>query len=203
MSDIEPRKRPRQTRSVTTVAVILEAAAHILERDGLDALTTNAVAERAGVSIGSLYQYFPGKAALLAELIRSERTNLAARIDAIAATPPRELGPLVVLLINAAVDHQLARPAFARALDFAEQALPLDEETAALSRYLAQTIANLLAPHKTKDGLQAARDLVALAKGMIDAAGLAGETDRAGLAQRVIRAALGYLRPITPTEDGH
>lgn len=199
MSDLEPRKRPRQTRSATTVAAILEAAAHILERDGFDALTTNAVAERAGVSIGSLYQYFPGKAALLAELVRSERAKLAARIDAIASAPPRDLEPLVVLLIGAAVEHQLARPALARALDYAEQALPLDEETAALTHRLAITIANLLAPHH-REALQAARDLVALAKGMIDAAGLAGETDRSDLARRVNLAALGYLRPSAPND---
>jgi AcrR family transcriptional regulator len=191
MSDLEPRKRPRQTRSATTVAAILEAAAHILERDGFDALTTNAVAERAGVSIGSFYQYFPGKAALLAELVRSERATLAA--------PPRDLEPLVVLLIGAAVEHQLARPALARALDYAEQALPLDEETAALTHRLAITIANLLAPHH-REALQAARDLVALAKGMIDAAGLAGETDRSDLARRVNLAALGYLRPSAPND---
>jgi AcrR family transcriptional regulator len=73
---VDPRKRPRQRRSEATVDAILEAAARILESDGLDALTTNAVADRAGVSVGSLYQYFPGKTALLAELIRRERGAL-------------------------------------------------------------------------------------------------------------------------------
>lgn len=51
----DPRKRPRQARSVATFEAILEAAARILE------INTNAVAELAGVSIGSLYQYFPSK----------------------------------------------------------------------------------------------------------------------------------------------
>ena len=54
---LEPRKRPHQQRSAATVDAILEAAAHILERKGLDALTTNSVAELAGISIGSFYQY--------------------------------------------------------------------------------------------------------------------------------------------------
>ena len=59
------RKMPRQTRSKTTVESILTASAHILGRRGWDGFTTNEVAEVAGVSIGSLYQYFPNKLALL------------------------------------------------------------------------------------------------------------------------------------------
>lgn len=82
---LEPRKRPHQQRSAATVDAILEAAARILERRGLDALTTNAVAALAGVSIGSLYQYFPGKAAILAELIRRERLILLAGIDRLSS----------------------------------------------------------------------------------------------------------------------
>jgi AcrR family transcriptional regulator len=63
------RKRPRQVRSQATVEAILEATAHILAGQGYEALTTNAVAARAGVSIGSLYQYFPSKEALVGELM--------------------------------------------------------------------------------------------------------------------------------------
>jgi len=60
-----PRKKPRQDRSHTTVASILEAAARIFVEKGFEATTTNAIAKHAGVSIGSLYQYFPNKLALL------------------------------------------------------------------------------------------------------------------------------------------
>lgn len=113
---LEPRKRPHQQRSAATVDAILEAA-RILERKGLDALTTNAVAELAGVSIGSLYQYFPGKAAILAELIRRERLILLAGIDRIAHAPGDSLKDDVCSLIRIAVAHQLLRPALARALE--------------------------------------------------------------------------------------
>jgi AcrR family transcriptional regulator len=61
------RKRPRQRRSRDTVDVMLEAAAQMFSREGL-ATTTNRIAERAGVSIGTLYQYFPNKHAMLHEL---------------------------------------------------------------------------------------------------------------------------------------
>lgn len=53
-----PRNQPRQPRSRMTVSVILDAAVRVLEQDGWDALTTSRVAEVAGVSVGTLYQYF-------------------------------------------------------------------------------------------------------------------------------------------------
>jgi len=56
-----PRKLPQQDRSKVTVEAILTAAAHILTEHGYDNTSTNRIAERAGVSIGSLYQYFPNK----------------------------------------------------------------------------------------------------------------------------------------------
>ena len=65
-----PRKRPCQERSRFTVEAILEAAADILVRDGYERLTTNRIADRAGVNVASLYQYFPGKEAIVAELQR-------------------------------------------------------------------------------------------------------------------------------------
>src|SRR5215468_7419487 len=65
-----PRKLPRQERSRFTVDTILEAAADILVRDGYEKLTTNRIADRAGVNVASIYQYFPGKAAIVAELRR-------------------------------------------------------------------------------------------------------------------------------------
>ncbi len=62
------RKTPRQRRSAETVEAILTAAAHILEKEGFEAATTNRVAVEAGVSIGSLYQYFPNKESLVRAL---------------------------------------------------------------------------------------------------------------------------------------
>ena len=66
------RKSARQSRAHETIDAILEAAARIVSRDGVATLTTNRIAEIAGVSIGSLYQYFPGKDAVLHALVRRE-----------------------------------------------------------------------------------------------------------------------------------
>ena len=69
---IETRKKPRQVRSAALVATILEAAVQVLEREGAGRFTTSRVAERAGVSVGSVYQYFPNKAAILFRLQSDE-----------------------------------------------------------------------------------------------------------------------------------
>ena len=69
---ISPRKQPRQVRSTRLVADILEAAARVLARDGAHRFTTARVAEAAGISVGSLYQYFPNKEAILFRLQTTE-----------------------------------------------------------------------------------------------------------------------------------
>jgi AcrR family transcriptional regulator len=66
---LTPRKLPKQARSEATVEAVLEAAAQVFERHGYAAGTTNRIAERAGVSIGTLYQYFPNKDAILVALV--------------------------------------------------------------------------------------------------------------------------------------
>lgn len=77
------RRRPLQRRSQETVEVILRATAQILSHDGLEHLTTNGVAERAGVSVGSLYQYFPDKEALVAEVRRRYEEAFRERLVAL------------------------------------------------------------------------------------------------------------------------
>jgi AcrR family transcriptional regulator len=90
---IYPRKQPQQARSAELVAAILTAAAQVLEKEGASLFTTARIAERAGVSIGSLYQYFPNKAAILFQLQRDEwrkTANILRGLIEDAQRPPME-----------------------------------------------------------------------------------------------------------------
>jgi AcrR family transcriptional regulator len=73
-----PRRKPKQPRALATRAAIFEAAAQILEREGEAHFNTNRIAERAGVSVGTLYQYFPDKNAILVQMARAEMAALEA-----------------------------------------------------------------------------------------------------------------------------
>ena len=78
---LEPRKLPKQPRSEATVQAVLEAAAQVFERHGYAAGTTNRIAERAGVSIGTLYQYFPNKDAILVTLVHRHLAESTAALQ--------------------------------------------------------------------------------------------------------------------------
>lgn len=73
-----PRKRPRQSRSQQLVRAVREACVKILEEEGPDRLTTQRIADVAGVNIASVYQYFPNKEAVLADVFEQQMTVLAA-----------------------------------------------------------------------------------------------------------------------------
>ncbi len=111
------RKTPRQSRSSTLVDDILEAAARVLVEQGFEAMTTNMVAERAGVSVGSLYQYFPHKAALVAELIErradAERDFMQAWIAEVSG---RDLVESIEAIVRGALAFRATAPDLHRAL---------------------------------------------------------------------------------------
>lgn len=85
--NISPKKLPRQRRAIATVDALIEAATYILSRDGLGGFTANKVAEKAGVNIASLYQYFPNKEALIFHLVQQTWTRQLERIAPILARP--------------------------------------------------------------------------------------------------------------------
>jgi AcrR family transcriptional regulator len=105
---LEFRKRPSQERSRELVEWIVEAAARVVQRDGYEGLTTNHIAEEAGVSIGSVYQYFPTKDAILAELTRrhvEEGMGAFREIFVLWRTdPPSDLALAVRSLVQLSVD---------------------------------------------------------------------------------------------------
>jgi AcrR family transcriptional regulator len=110
-----PRKEASQERSRATVDALVEATARILVREGFDKASTNRIAEVAGVSVGSLYQYFPSKEALVAAVIERHRQAIMQVVRgelAEAANQPMEQGvrTLVAVAVKAhRVDPKLHR----------------------------------------------------------------------------------------------
>jgi AcrR family transcriptional regulator len=104
--NLRPRKTPRQTRAVETRARILDAARGVFATHGYAAGTTNRIAGAAGLSVGSLYQYFPNKDAILVELVREHieegTREVLAGIEH-AGDPPRDGPDAVAALVSAVV----------------------------------------------------------------------------------------------------
>jgi AcrR family transcriptional regulator len=112
---ISSRKQPKQARSSGLVAAILDAAVQVLAKEGAQRFTTARVAEKAGVSVGSLYQYFPNKAAILFRLQGDEWRQTAALLRGIledVRRPPLErLRTLVHVFIRSECDEAAVRVA--------------------------------------------------------------------------------------------
>jgi AcrR family transcriptional regulator len=112
---LSSRKQPQQARSTELVEAVLDAAVQVLAKEGAQRFTTARVAEKAGVSVGSLYQYFPNKAAILFRLQSDEWRQTSELLRGIltdAATPPLErLRTLVHAFIRSECDEAAVRGA--------------------------------------------------------------------------------------------
>jgi AcrR family transcriptional regulator len=112
-----PRKQASQARSRATVDALVEATARILVREGFDAASTNRIAELAGVSVGSLYQYFPSKEALVAAVIdRHHREIMQVVRGALAEVASEPLEPAVRKLVAVAIEAHRVDPKLHRVL---------------------------------------------------------------------------------------
>lgn len=110
---LEPRKSPLQERSRATVEFILAAAAQVFDDTGYGSATTNRIAERAGVSIGTLYQYFPGKEALAGMLLErhvEQGAVLIGRLVRHARTRRMSLRRTLRLFVGAMLEFHADRP---------------------------------------------------------------------------------------------
>jgi AcrR family transcriptional regulator len=110
-----PRKLPQQDRSRITVEAILEATTRILTEEGYDKANTNYIAERAGISVGSLYQYFPNKESLMTALMAQHAQQMAELVESnlnhLFDSPPKIAIPELVKVAIAIhlIDPQLHR----------------------------------------------------------------------------------------------
>jgi AcrR family transcriptional regulator len=137
MEDVPMRHRPQQARSQERVDLILDTAADFIAEVGYEAVTTNAIAERAGISIGSLYRYFPDKDAILRGLSVRHLEQLRAIYDQVFTEDLVYLPLEVVLdrIVDPFVELQVVCPAFKQILlgsdvsaDIAAASEEMDEE---------------------------------------------------------------------------
>ncbi len=180
---MKPRKSARQARSADTIAVIVEAAARILEAAGLAGFTTNAIAERAGVSVGSLYQYFPNKDAITRALIRRELETLEAAVSAI--DPVHGVPTPLTRLVTIAVKQQLDRPALAQLLEIEEERLGASVDIDPVRERVAQALAVILDVEGRPAGRDVVQDVMAMIAALVNAAASRGERDIARLVVRL------------------
>jgi len=106
---LTPRKTPVQARSTASVEAILQATAQVLEECGKQKLTTTRVAARAGVSVGTLYQYFPNKSSLLQAALRRHLQGVADAVERVCEEQKGcPLRPMMERLIHGFLDAKLA-----------------------------------------------------------------------------------------------
>jgi AcrR family transcriptional regulator len=138
------RKRPRQRRARETVEAIVEAAARILAEHRPAQLTTNRIAERAGVSVGSLYQYFPDRRAVIRALYERELARAEALRPAVLDDPTRPLAERLRAAVDWHFDVHAANPALAKVLRLlVREVLPASERGRLLSLRAARVRATV------------------------------------------------------------
>jgi AcrR family transcriptional regulator len=142
-----PRREPRQERSRRQVNALLDAAAHVFAEVGYDTATTNAIAQRAGASIGSLYQFFPNKAAIFHALTLRYHTQLHDLLNQVMSIEMARL-PLAQLIdttINTFYTFARSEPGFTQIVQSARHSPELVATDNALIGESVERFAALLA----------------------------------------------------------
>lgn len=160
---ISSRKQPKQARSANLVAAILDAAVQVLTKEGAQRFTTARVAEKAGVSIGSLYQYFPNKAAILFRLQSDEWRQTADLLRGILEDdekPPLErLRTLVHAFLRSECDEAAMRVALNDAAPVYRDA-PETEQAMASGERIVQDFMQEALPEASEATRALAGDLI-------------------------------------------
>jgi AcrR family transcriptional regulator len=190
---LKARKKPGQARSQETVNVILEASARILESEGLRGFNTNAIAAKAGVSIGSLYQYFPNKDSIVLALIgRFEQAFHDAVVKAVQEGKGKGLTSCLRLVVRALVSAHYYRPGLNRVLEMEEERLGSEADSTAFH----ESVLRVLRDHQNEIVLPVSgtteRAVIAILRALVDL-GLASGASPRSTEQRAMRAVCGYL----------
>ncbi|NWB85717.1 TetR family transcriptional regulator [Pseudomonas gingeri] len=160
---ISSRKQPKQARSNDLVDSILQAAIQVLAKEGMRRFTTTRVAERAGVSVGSVYQYFPNKAAILFRLQSDEWRETSEMLRGIledTRNPPLErLRLLVHVFIRSECDEAEVRVALDDAAPFYRDA-PEAQEVRAAGKQAVEVFMREVLPEASDATRAVAGDLI-------------------------------------------
>lgn len=156
---LKPRKAPKQQRSEALVEAVLQAAAHLLVEHGWDGFSMQALAQRAGVSPGSLYQYFPDQAVVVAALVeRQSQRELAFHLERFAALPPdAPLEARLERLVSAIFEFQRLEGPLMRQTLKALQHLGRYEALAQRAAQAAEVLFALLVEHRSRVQVRDAR----------------------------------------------
>jgi AcrR family transcriptional regulator len=147
------KKQPKQKRSRDTIETIIEATTRIIEDEGLGALTTNRVARVAGVSVGSLYQYFPNKEALVAEVReRFGRRFQARMLEMLGRLPGLSLREAVRAWVRTLVDLHAESPGVHNAVGTGTPAESHEALTTVVGGYLEAHAAEIRRPDRALAG---------------------------------------------------
>jgi AcrR family transcriptional regulator len=200
---LNPRKRPQQRRSRVTIDTIFEATIQVLLANGLDGITTIQIAERAGVSVGSLYQYFPNKRALMAAVVkRHVGAVVDATIAACQSSHGKTIAEMCATMMDAFVEAKTRRPEVSRALYLPSAAINADAIVREESIRCASAVHDMLVSASDARFAQpqvVSRVLIGSIVGPTRAVIEAG-ADRATfetLKQHLTALAVGYLREVS------
>jgi AcrR family transcriptional regulator len=205
---LSPRKKPQQRRSRVTIDTLFEATIQVLLANGLDKITTIQIADRAGVSIGTLYQYFPNKRALLAAVVKRHVSGVVdATIDACKPVHGKTIGEMCAAMMDAFVDAKTRRPEVSRALYLPSAAVNADAIVKEESGRCAQAVHDMLitasdakfAQPRLVSGVLIA-SIVGPTRAVIEAGGNRSTFQR--LKMHLTALSVGYLKEVSISRVG-
>lgn len=202
---LNPRKRPQQRRSRVTIDTIFEATIQVLLANGLDRITTIQIAERAGVSVGSLYQYFPNKRALLAAVVKRHVGGVAdATIAACQSAHGKTVADMCATMMDAFVDAKTRRPDVSRALYLPSAMVNADAIVREESARCAQAVHDMLVTASDAKfaqprvvSMMLIASIVGPTRATIEAGGDRKTFD--ALKRHLVALTVGYLKEVSTT----
>jgi len=193
------RKSPSQARAKRTIETILEATAQILAEEGSERLTTNYLARRAGFSVGTIYQYFPNREAIVLALIERQRGEVARRVQAVLAqgegqSAEARIRSIIGALHQAFNVHRMPERRLIQALLrlAAAQGLPTPPDTIALAIHAIWTEGGEAAPPSQSEVFVLTQAVFeTLRQATLQGSPLLGT---AAFEEALVRLVLGFLR---------